>query len=150
MTERLSAADLYRLCPQIPDALSRLASTDRQTETIERSLGHLVRLRISQINHCCYCQRMHAEEARADGEQQARLDVLTAWREAACFSNRERSALMWAEALTRASDGGVPDDLYNAAMAEFDATGLLCLTAIVLEINSWNRVSLSLGFQPDF
>ncbi|MCK7599129.1 carboxymuconolactone decarboxylase family protein [Microbulbifer sp. CAU 1566] len=150
MTNRLSASELYRLCPQIPEALSLLASNDRPSEHIERSLGHLVRLRISQINHCCYCQRMHAEEAREDGERQARLDVLPAWREAACFSDRERTALLWAEALTHAAKGSVADDLYSAVIAEFEAAGLLELTAIILEINSWNRVSLSLGFQPDF
>ncbi|SEA21242.1 carboxymuconolactone decarboxylase family protein [Microbulbifer marinus] len=149
MTERLSAPHLYRLCPQIPEALTLLGDKGRQTGSIENALAHLVRLRVSQMNHCCYCQRMHAEEARQDGEQQARLDVLPAWREATCFSNRERTALTWAESLTRISDGGVPDAIYEASITEFDASGLLELTAIILEINSWNRVSASFGFQPD-
>ncbi|MFD1217515.1 carboxymuconolactone decarboxylase family protein [Microbulbifer celer] len=150
MTDRLSPSELYQLCPRIAEALTLLGDKTHQSKAIESSLAHLVRLRVSQINHCCYCQRMHAEEARRDGEQQARLDVLPAWREASCFSKRERNALTWSEYLTRISDGGVPDAIYAASIAEFDAAGLLELTAIILEINSWNRISASFGFQPNF
>ncbi|SHF93420.1 alkylhydroperoxidase AhpD family core domain-containing protein [Microbulbifer donghaiensis] len=150
MTARMSASDLYQSSPDIPNALEMLSNFAAQEGTIDAGLGHLTRLRVSQINNCCYCQRLHAEDARKSGVPQAHLDVLQAWREAKCFSAREKLAFRWAEALTCLLPDGVTDTLYQAVEQEFGRQGLLALTALILEINSWNRVSISLALQPDF
>tara|TARA_R100000353_G_scaffold89041_2_gene65911 strand:- start:2108 stop:2395 length:288 start_codon:yes stop_codon:yes gene_type:complete len=92
---------------------------------------------------------MHSQEARDDGEHQARLDVLPAWREAPCFSTQERAALAWAEALTLVSQQTVSDHDYQNALAAFGEQGLIDLTAIIVQINSWNRVSVGFQFAPN-
>ncbi|MCW8126193.1 carboxymuconolactone decarboxylase family protein [Microbulbifer halophilus] len=148
MSERLARQAFYELGPRITSSLLALGKTDQQS-TLEKRLCTLVRLRVSQINACCFCLHMHSQELREVGEQQARLDVLSAWREANCFSGRERSALALAESITRIAEGGVTDEIYQQCLREFGERDLLELMAVILEINSWNRVSVSLGFQPD-
>ncbi|MCC6304455.1 MAG: carboxymuconolactone decarboxylase family protein [Rhodobacteraceae bacterium] len=110
---------------------------------LEAGLLHLVKLRASQINGCSYCVDMHAHEARADGETEQRLYLVAAWRESPLFSARERAAFAWTEAVTRIADGGVPDDLYALARAEFSEEDLVKLTMAVAVINTWNRLSVA-------
>lgn len=148
MSERLSQQAFYELGPRITSSLLALGKTDHQS-ALEKSLCNLVRLRVSQINQCCFCLHMHSQELREGGEQQARLDVLSAWHEASCFSGRERVALALAESITRIEKDGVTDDIYQQCLQEFGERDLLELMAVILEINSWNRVSISMKFQPD-
>lgn len=148
MSTRMSQQSVYRLCPRLAKHLTALGDVAPDS-TVNRSIIHLVNLRVSQINHCCFCQHMHSQEARDDGEHQVRLDVLPAWREAPCFSTKERAALAWAEALTLVSQQAVSDNDYQNALAAFGEQGLIDLTAIIVQINSWNRVSVGFQFAPD-
>jgi len=113
------------------------------TAGLEPSLLELVRLRASQINHCAYCIDMHTKDARAQGETEQRLYVLSAWREAPFYSERERAALEWTEAVTRVGDTQVPDDVFERARQHFDEAELVALTFAVVVINSWNRLAVS-------
>lgn len=110
---------------------------------LERSLLHLIKLRASQINGCSYCVDMHAHEARADGESEQRLYLVAAWKESPLFSERERAALAWTEAVTLISQGGVADDLYARTLEHFSETDLVRLTMAVAVINTWNRLSVA-------
>lgn len=148
MLNRISQSTVYQQCPRLVTHLMGLAELP-VSSSLSPSLLHLVRLRASQLNRCGFCQQMHADEARHDGESQGRLDVLSAWRELNCFTTRERAALAWTEALTLISNDGVSDAVYQTAADEFGAADLIELTTVVLQINSWNRLSVSLQFQPD-
>ncbi|MCA8864503.1 MULTISPECIES: carboxymuconolactone decarboxylase family protein [unclassified Halomonas] len=148
MSTRMSQQSVYRLCPRLAKHLTALGDVAPDS-TVNRSIIHLVNLRVSQINHCCFCQHMHSQEARDDGEHQVRLDVLPAWREAPCFSTQERAALAWAEALTHVSQQAVSDSDYQNALDAFGEQGLIDLTAIIVQINSWNRISVGFQFSPN-
>lgn len=113
--------------------------------TLEPALRELVKLRASQINGCAYCIDMHTKDARAMGEDEERLHLVSAWREAPSFSPRERAALAWTEALTLLADTGAPDDAYDAMAAEFDPAEQVALTLAIIAINGWNR--LAVGFR---
>jgi AhpD family alkylhydroperoxidase len=110
---------------------------------LERSLLELLRLRASQINHCAYCIDMHTKDARAQGETEQRLYLVSAWREAALYSDRERAALEWTEAVTRLGETHVPDDVFERVRQHFDETELVALTFAVVVINGWNRLAVS-------
>lgn len=148
MSTRISQQSVYHLVPRLAKHLTALGNVASDS-TVNRSIIHLVNLRVSQINHCCFCQHMHSQEARDDGEHQVRLDVLPAWREALCFSTQERAALAWAEALTHVSQQAVSDSDYQNALDAFGEQGLIDLTAIIVQINSWNRISVGFQFSPD-
>lgn len=148
MTTRLAQKTVYRLRPQVVKQLTALGELDVNSP-ITPVISHLVRLRVSQINGCCFCINMHAHEARQDGVTQVRLDVLCTWQEAPCFSEQERAALGWAEALTNVATTGVNDQAYQQALAQFGEAGLMDLTAVVLQINSWNRIAIGFAFSPD-
>ncbi|MBS3669212.1 carboxymuconolactone decarboxylase family protein [Vreelandella boliviensis] len=148
MSTRMSQQSVYRLVPRLAKNLTALGNVASDS-TVNRSIIHLVNLRVSQINHCCFCQHMHSQEARDDGEHQVRLDVLPAWREAPCFSTQERAALAWAEALTHVSQQAVSDSDYQNALDAFGEQGLIDLTAIIVQINSWNRISVGFQFSPN-
>ena len=109
---------------------------------LEHSLLELVRMRASQINGCAFCLNMHSREARAAGESEQRLYVLQAWREAPFYSDRERAALAWTEALTRISDGPVPDELYAETRRHFDEKAIVDLSLAIIAINAWNRLAI--------
>jgi AhpD family alkylhydroperoxidase len=111
--------------------------------SIERPLLDLIYFRVSQINGCAYCLDMHAKDLRAEGESEQRLYLLNAWREAPIYSDRERAALAWAEAVTRIANGDVPDEVYNEAISQFDESELVDLTIAVNSINMWNRFNIS-------
>lgn len=114
---------------------------------LEYPLIELVKTRVSQLNGCAYCIDMHTRDARRAGESEQRLYALTAWRETPFFSERERAALAWAEALTLIAGRDVDDALYAQARAQFDEKELVDLTLAVTTINSWNRIALS--FRPE-
>ena len=110
--------------------------------SIETKLQHLVDFRVSQINGCAYCLDMHSKDLRSEGETEQRLYALSAWREAPFYSERERAALAWAEAVTTL-DGHVPDEVFEAARNEFSEQELIDLTMAVVTINGWNRISIA-------
>ena len=111
---------------------------------LEANLIHLVKLRVSQLNGCAYCIDMHSKDLRAAGDSEQRLYLLDAWREAPFYSDRERAALAWAEAVTRVSDGHVPDEVFRATRACFSEAEVANLTFVVMTINAWNRLSIAL------
>ncbi len=115
---------------------------------LEESLLHLVRLRVSQINGCAYCLDMHWKDLRALEESEQRLYSLDAWRECPYYTERERAALAWAEAVTRVAEGHVPDDVYEQARRQFGEKELADLTLTVTAINSWNRLSIAARVVP--
>jgi len=110
---------------------------------LEPHLLHLVRMRASQINCCAYCLDMHWKDARAAGESEQRLYGLDAWREAPYYSERERAALEWTEAVTRVSEGQVCDEVFEQVHRHFGDEELAGLTLAVVEINAWNRIAIS-------
>ena len=105
----------------------------------------LVYFRVSQINGCAFCLDMHAKDLRAMGESEQRLYLLNAWREAPFYSNRERAALAWAEALTKLESGLVPDEIYEEAQKNFSEKELVDLTLAVTAINTYNRLNIAFG-----
>lgn len=111
--------------------------------SIEKNLLHLIKYRVSQINGCAYCLDMHSKDLRAAGETEQRLFVLDAWREAPFYSDRERAALLWAESLTKITEGHVPDEVFKEVRREFSEEELIDLTLAVTTINSWNRISIA-------
>lgn len=115
---------------------------------LESSLLELVKTRASQINGCAYCLDMHTKDARAIGESEQRLYALDAWDETLFFSNRERAALAWTEAITRVADGHVPDDVYQFAREYFNETELVDLTLAIVAINGWNRLAIAFRTVP--
>jgi AhpD family alkylhydroperoxidase len=115
---------------------------------LEVSLLDLVRLRASQINGCAYCLDMHTKDARASGETEQRLYALNAWEETPFYTDRERAALAWTEAVTLVADGHVPDALYAQVKTHFTDQELISLTMAVVTINSWNRMSIAFRSVP--
>lgn len=115
---------------------------------LEHSLIELVKLRASQINGCAYCIDMHTKEMRADGDTEQRLYLLNAWREAPFYSERERAALAWVEAVTLLPNREVPDDVYDAARAQFTETELVNLTLAAVAINGANRINIAFRTIP--
>lgn len=116
--------------------------------SIESPLLHLIKYRVSQINGCAYCLDMHSKDLRAAGETEQRLFVLDAWREAPFYTERERAALNWAEAVTLITEGHVPDEVYEDARKQFSEEELIDLTLAVATINSWNRLAISMRTTP--
>jgi AhpD family alkylhydroperoxidase len=110
---------------------------------LESSLLELVKMRASQINGCAYCLDMHSKDARAAGETEQRLYTLDAWREAPFYTERERAALDWTEAVTRVADSHVPDAVYDRVKQHFNGRELIDLTLAVVAINAWNRLAIS-------
>ncbi len=112
---------------------------------LDRTIFELVKMRASQINGCAYCLDMHSKDARRAGETEQRLYTLPAWRETSFYSDKERAALAWTEALTLISENEVPDALYESVQAHFEEKELLALTMAIVAINGWNR--LAIGFR---
>ena len=112
---------------------------------LDRKVFELVKLRASQINKCAYCIDMHTKDARNDGETEQRLYGLSAWKETPFYSEKERAALAWTEALTLISENEISDSLYNKVREHFDDQETVALTMAIVAINSWNR--LAIGFK---
>src|SRR3569833_78900 len=115
---------------------------------LDNKLLDLVRMRASQINGCAYCLDMHSKDARAAGETEQRLYALNAWRETPFFSDRERAALAWTEAVSLVAEGHVPDTVYDEARQRFTDEELVNLTMAVVTINGWNRLSIAFRAVP--
>ncbi len=115
---------------------------------LEKTLIELVKMRASQINGCAFCLDMHARDARAAGETEQRLYVLSGWHEAPMFTDRERAALAWTDRLTRVATDGAPDHACDELVALFSPGEIAHLTLLVGMINLWNRVALGLGMRP--
>jgi len=113
---------------------------------LEPSLLNLIDIRASQINGCGYCLDMHTKDARAAGETEQRIYTVNAWRDTPFFTDRERAALEWTEAVTLVADTNVPDDVYERVKKQFNEEELVALTFAVIVINSWNRLNVS--FKP--
>jgi AhpD family alkylhydroperoxidase len=109
---------------------------------LERSLRELVKIRASQLNGCAYCIDMHTKDARLAGETEQRIYALSAWRETPFYTDRERAALEWTEAVTRLGDTHVPDEVFERARGHFDEPELVALTFAVIVINAWNRLAV--------
>jgi AhpD family alkylhydroperoxidase len=114
----------------------------------DQALLHLVRLRASQLNGCAYCLDMHWKDLRAGGENEQRLYSLDAWRECPYYTDRERAALAWTEAVTLITKGHVPDDVHEQARLHFSEKELSDLTLAIATINAWNRLSIAARLVP--
>lgn len=147
MKERIERQAIYRLQPIIPSSLRALSDAP-VSAGLDKRLLELVKLRASQLNGCGFCLNMHSVDARKLGEDQRRLDLISAWREAPCFSERERAALAWTEALTNLAPAHVPDEVYAMAKAPFSDEEFVNLTAAVVAINGWNRIAVAFRFVP--
>lgn len=115
---------------------------------LEEKLMHLVKMRASQINGCAYCLDMHSIDARAVGEKEQRLYTLEAWRETPFFTDRERAALAWTEALTLIARTHAPDDVYEDLKKHFSEKEIVDLTLVIGAINLWNRLAISTRAVP--
>ena len=115
---------------------------------LEETLLNLIKLRVSQINGCAYCLDMHWKDLRALGESEQRLYSLDAWEESPYYSDRERAALAWTEAVTRVSESHVPDEVYEEAKKHFTEKELADLTVAVATINAWNRLAIAARTTP--
>jgi AhpD family alkylhydroperoxidase len=144
MAERIAYT---KVAPDIVRAMWRLEEQIRASK-IERPLIELVRMRASQINGCPYCLDMHSKDARAGGETEQRLYALDAWRETPFFTERERAALAWTEAVTLVAEGHVPDNVFELARQHFQDGELVELTLVIATINAWNRFAIALRTVP--
>lgn len=128
-----------------PDAMKSLAALDAYVagNGLEPALIELVKTRASQINGCAFCIHMHTRDARARGEIEERLYLLNAWRESPLYTERERAALAWTEAVTLVSQTRVPDAVFDDVRKQFTEAGLVNLTHLVATINAWNRIAIS-------
>jgi AhpD family alkylhydroperoxidase len=133
-----------------PDTIKALATLEAhvQGSGLEQSLIELVKTRASQINGCAFCINMHTQDARKHGETEQRLYLLNAWRESPVYTDRERAALAWIEAVTLVSETHVPDEVYEGVRAQFSEAETVNLTMLVATINAWNRIAISFRMLP--
>jgi AhpD family alkylhydroperoxidase len=134
------------------DAMRQLAKYV-DSSGLEESLLDLIDCRASQLNGCAYCLDMHTKDARELGETEQRLYMLPAWRESPFYTERERAALSWTEAVTLVSDSHVPDEVYQEVRKQFSAKEIVDLTLAIVAINGWNRLNVSFrtiagGYEP--
>jgi AhpD family alkylhydroperoxidase len=139
-----SRLEIQKVAPQAYRTMAALETYVRNSG-LEESLILLMKLRASQINGCSYCIDMHTKDARANGESEQRLYALTAWRETPFFTDRERAALDWTEALTLISVSQAPDNVYEEVRQRFTELELVNLTMAIVTINGWNRICV--GFR---
>ena len=133
-----------------PAAIKTLVAVDEYIgkSSLEKSLVELVRLRASQINGCAFCVDMHTTDARKGGETDRRLAAVVVWRETPFFTDRERAALEWTEALTLVSHDHVPDAVWEVVQPHFTEEEIVDLTLLVSQINSWNRLAIAFRKMP--
>jgi AhpD family alkylhydroperoxidase len=137
-----SRISYVKAAPGARDALLRLSEYVHRSG-LEESLLGLVFLRASQMNGCAFCIDMHWKDLRAMGQSEETLYMLNAWRESPGYTERERAALAWTEAVTLVTEGHVPDEVYAAARIQFSDQELVNLTLAIAAINSWNRMSIA-------
>ncbi|MES1150987.1 MAG: carboxymuconolactone decarboxylase family protein [Dongia sp.] len=134
----------YKASPEVMKAIEALEKAIVESG-LEPSLIELVKTRASQINGCAFCIHMHTRDARAHGETEERLYLLNAWRESPLYTDKERAALAWTEALTLISETHAPDDVYDELRKHFGEAESVDLTALIGQINIWNRIAI--GFR---
>ncbi len=139
--------EYMKVAPGISQAMGGLQRAVHESG-LEPSLLELVKTRASQINGCAYCLDMHTKDARAGGETEQRLYALSAWRETPFYTDRERAALAWTEAVTLISETHVPDEVYEQAREQFSEQELAYLTLAIIAINGWNRLAVSFRTVP--
>ena len=145
MEPRINA---QKISPAAYKAMLGLETYVSHSSGIEPSLLHLVKVRASQINGCAFCIDMHTKDARAAGETEQRLYGLTAWRETPFYTDRERAALEWTDAVTLVAEGHVPDEVYESVRQRFTEEELVNLTLAVVAINGWNRLAIAFRALP--
>lgn len=129
-----------------PDLMKNwLRTSTAIARSLEPTLAALVEIRASQINGCANCINLHTVQARENGETEQRIYLLPAWREAPCYTDRERAALGWTEALTRLSEGHTHESAYEALKAQFTEEERVKLTLMINIINGWNRIAVGFG-----
>jgi len=138
----------HAVAPQGAKALFGIHHYITTGTNLPGELIHLVFLRVSQINGCAHCIDMHTKELRADGESEQRLYLLDAWRESPFYSDRERAALAWTEAVTLVADDHVPDEVYDEARQQFTEEELVNLTLALVAINAANRLNIAFRTVP--
>lgn len=133
-----------------PESINALRALDAQLQAsgLEKLLVELVKTRASQINGCAFCINMHTEDARKNGETEQRLHLLNAWRESPVYTERERAALAWTEAVTLVAKTHAPDDVYEGVRAHFSEVETVNLTLLIATINAWNRIAISFRTIP--
>jgi AhpD family alkylhydroperoxidase len=133
-----------------PDAYKAMSGLEAYLHGcgLEEGLLHLIKLRASQINGCAFCLDMHSKDLRSIGETEQRLYTLDAWRECPWYTDRERAALAWTEALTLVTQGHVPDVVYEEARKQFNEKELTDLSVAITTINAWNRLSIAFRTTP--
>ncbi len=134
--------DYKKASPEVFQAMLAVEACVRSSG-LDHGLLELVKIRVSQINGCAFCLDMHTRDARKAGESEQRLHLLAAWREAPCYSELERAALAWAEAVTQLSTAAVSDELYEQARLHFEEKALVDLTLAIVAINGWNRLAVA-------
>lgn len=134
----------YKLVPSVMQGMIDLEGRIAESG-LEHSLIELIKMRVSQINGCAFCLHMHATDARKHGETENRLYLLSAWRESSYYTDRERAALGWAEALTLIAQTNAPDADYAALKAQFSDKEQVIVTLAITTINAWNRIAI--GFR---
>lgn len=139
--------DLRKFAPEAQQAMFALEKYLAQSG-LDHKLMHLLKMRASQINGCAYCIDMHSIDARAIGETEQRLYALDAWRETPFFTDKERAALAWVEAVTLVATTHVPDELYEETKKHFSEKEIADLTILGATINSWNRLAISTRAVP--
>jgi len=143
-----SRLDADKIAPEAYKAVLQVQAYINHHSGLEPSLLNLIYLRASQINGCAYCIDMHSKDARALGETEQRLYELNAWREAPFYSERERAALAWTEAVTLVAKEHVPDEVFEQVKKHFSEQELVNLTLAVAQINVWNRFSIAFRVVP--
>lgn len=141
----MSHVNRINIIKSTPAALEAFGSVEALLDASKLNglLRHLVKLRVSQINGCAYCVSMHTKEARADGESNERLDHLVVWRQVDLYSDAEKAALAWAEALTTRGEGADLDVLHGALAQHFSSDEIDLLMLVVVMINTWNRLQIA-------
>src|SRR5690242_8258981 len=137
---------LRQVAPRLYDAQLRLEKAVHGA--LEPTLLELVKTRASQINGCAFCLDMHTKDARAAGETEQRLYALSAWEETPFFTDRERAALAWTEAVTRVANTHVPDEVFQSVRKHFTEKELVDLTLAIVAINGWNRLAVAFRTVP--
>ena len=135
--------DLFAAAPQLMK--NWMGTSVAVAASLDQTIVELVKIRASQINGCANCINMHTQEAREKGETEQRIYLLSAWREAPCYSERERAALGWTEALTRLSEGHAHEKAYAALKDHFTEEEQVKLTLMINVINGWNRLAVGFG-----
>ncbi len=139
--------DLFAAAPQLMKSWTSVSMA--VAASLDATVIELVKIRASQINGCANCINMHTQEAREKGETEQRIYLLSAWREAPCYSDRERAALGWTEALTRLSEGHTHEAAYQVLKDHFTEEEQVKLTLMINVINGWNRLAVGFGLWVD-